>query len=228
MIGVVSSAKKQAQARDEDAVITVRGEAVVRAAPDEAVLRITLTALANDPGRALTAIALRSASLTGLLDGLGVDAKDRSTTGVSVSEEFDHTESGRRSLGHRAAASTAVWLADPERIGQLITRVTDELQAQIDGPRWQIAAGNPARLIAAREAAADARRRAEAFAAGVGARLGRPVALVEPGAAFAGSPSRRAPARAAFAASAAASMPVEAGEHEIRVAIDVTFALERP
>jgi uncharacterized protein YggE len=58
--------------------------------------------------------------------------------------------------------------------------VTEELQARIDGPSWQIAESNPVRLQAAREAAAQAERKARAYAEGVGARLGPLLKLAEP------------------------------------------------
>jgi len=206
--------------------VTVRGEARLHAEPDEATLWITLTAVENDPGQALADVSRRSEQLATMLDDLGVARADRSTTGVTVYEEFDHTKSGRRSLGHRAAASISVRVTDPELIGALITRATTQLQARIDGPRWQIAAQNPIRLAAAHEAAADGQRKAQAFAAGVGAKLGRLIRLNEPGTDLAGPRIHRASIQLASTA-AANPMPIEPGEHEITAAIDVTFALEQ-
>src|SRR6202041_950614 len=130
----------------------------------------------------------------------------------TVYEEFDHTRGGRRSLGHRAVSSVSARLTDPELIGRLIAKATTELQATIDGPRWQIAAGNAVRLEAAREAAADARRKAQAFADGLGTKLGGLIRLVEPGAE---ARLRRTGLRpmAAAAAAGVEQMPIEPGEH---------------
>ena len=108
---------------------------MLRAEPDEAMLWITLTALESDAGDALTDVSRRSEAFVALLDELGVAKEDRSTTGVTVYEEFDHTRSGRRSLGHRAAASVSARFTNSEPIGRLIARATTELQARIDGPR---------------------------------------------------------------------------------------------
>jgi uncharacterized protein YggE len=210
---------------DATATVTVRGEAVLRAEPDEAMVWVTLTALDADPGQALADVSRRAAALGALLDELGVEKHDRSTTGVTVQEEFDHTHSGRRSLGHRAAASVSARFTDPEPIGRLMTRATVELQARIAGPRWQIAARNPIRLEAAREAAADGQRKAQAFAEGVGAKLGRLIRLAEPGTDSAGPMMRRARFQAVQLAGGEA-MPIEPGEHEVSAAVDVTFTLE--
>lgn len=205
--------------------VTVRGEARLRAEPDEATLWITLTALEDDPGQALADVSHRSEGLVALLDELGIARQDRSTTGVTVHEEFDYTRGGRRSRGHRAAANVSARFSDPKPIGRLITRATTELQARIDGPQWQIAARNPIHLEAAREAAADGRRKAQAFAEGVGARLGRIIKLAEASTEFGDSPRFRGAAMAA-APPPDDAMSIEPGELEVSAAINVTFALE--
>ncbi len=146
------------------ATVAVIGEAVIRAEPDEAILWVTVSALERAPGAALADVARRSEALVALLDDLGVEPKDRSTSGITVYEEFDHT--GRSSLGHRAASVLSARLTDPELIGRLITRAAEELRAQIHGPWWQIAESNPVRLEAARQAAAHGRRKAQAYADG--------------------------------------------------------------
>lgn len=190
----------------------------MRAAPDEALLWITLTVLADAPGEALSVVAARSNSLSALLDELLVAKADRTTAGVTVSEEFDHTSEGRRSLGHRAATQVALRLTDPEVIGQLVSRAAGELDARIEGPRWQIAPDNPVRLEAAREAARDAERKARAYAEGIGAELGRPLRLAEPEHAFIG--------RAMAAGGGYDAVSIDPGEHEVSATIEATFTLE--
>jgi uncharacterized protein YggE len=116
-------------------------------------------------------------------------------------------------------------VTDPALIGPLITRATEELQARIDGPSWQIAEGNPVRLQAAREAAAQGQRKAQAYAEGVGARLGVLLKLTEPESTFV---RHSMGGVRALAASKDASMPIEPGEHEVTAAVVVTFALRDP
>lgn len=207
---------------NEDPTVTVRGDAAVRAEPDEAVLWITLTALEDAPGPALADVSARSEGLIALLDEAGVGKAERSTSGVTVYEDYEHTEQGRRSLGHRAVARVSVRLTDPESIGRLIAQTTGDLGARIDGPAWVISLDNPLRLEAARQAAADARRKAQAYAEGVGARLGPLVRLAEPG-----EPHFIRPTGAsAVRMQVREPMPVEPGEHEVTASIQATFALE--
>ncbi len=200
--------------------VTVRGDAIIRTEPDEAMLWITLSALEDAPGSALSDVSRRSNALISLLDQIGVVRSDLSTTGITVYEEFDHTQSGRRSLGHRAISRVSVRLTDPDLIGRLIAQATEDLAARIDGPRWQIAPDNPVRLQAARQAAADGQRKAQAYAEGVGAKLGRLIALTEP--------DHHVAIRAAggFKPMAAEPMPIEPGEHEVTASIHATFALD--
>jgi uncharacterized protein YggE len=201
--------------------VTVTGEAAIRTEPDEAIVWITLSATNASPGPALADVAKRSDSLARMLDELDIDRHDRSTTGVTIIEEFDHTKAGRRSIGHRASASMSVRIADTDTIGRLIMLATDELDARIAGPSWRISATNPSWLEAATQAAVHAKAKAAAYAAGVDARLGALIALSEP--------DHRRPMNMPLAARAAAAAPdidIEAGEQEVVAAVTATFALE--
>ena len=210
------------QAVSQNATVKVRGDASIRVEPDEAIVWITLTALADSPGTALRDVSERANSLAGMLDALGIAKSDRSTTGITVHEEFDHAHGERRSLGARATTRASVRLTVPEMIGRLIEQAVDEAGALIEGPSWQIAPGNPARLEAAREAAADARRKARAFAEGVGASLGAPLELSE-------ADTQRPPIFARAAARRVSErdpLPVDPAEQEVTAAVEVTFALD--
>jgi uncharacterized protein len=200
------------------AIVTVRGQATVRTEPDAAILWITLSAFEKSPGEALEDVAQRAEALGTLLDELGVPEADRSTAGVSVAEEFDPPR-GHRGLGHRATARIAVHLADPELIGTAISRASEDLRATIDGPHWFVTPAHPARLEAARQAAADARRKAQAYAAGVGVTLDGLMRLVEP------DTADRPRGIRVSAAAGGRDMPIDVEEYEVRAAIDATFAL---
>lgn len=222
---IVSIAPPDRESAPARATVTVRGQATVRAEPDAAILWITLRAFEESPGKALDDVAQRAEALGTLLDELGVREADRSTAGVSVEEEFDPPTRGNRGLGHRATARIAVHLADPEVIGRAISRASEDLRASIDGPHWFVTPGNPARLEAARQAAADARSKAQAYAAGVGATLDGPICLVEHDMA-----NRPVDILTASAAAGSRDMPIDAAEHdveehEVRASIDATFAL---
>ena len=199
--------------------VRVLGAASIRVEPDEAFVWLTLTALDSSAGEALRDVAARNTALARLLDAADVPRTDRSSGGITVGEQVDHTQHGMRPLGQRATATTVVRLVDSEQIGAVIVRATTELDARVQGPSWRVSPSNPAWLRAATLAATVARDKAAAYAAGVGARLGRLVSLSEPSEHFA--PQGLRMARAA----GGGDLHVDAGEHEVAATVWAEFEL---
>lgn len=202
------------------ATVMVVGSASVRTEPDEAFVFLTITKTESAAGSALIDVARRGDALTAVLDELEVPTEDRSTTGITVNEEFDHTKEGRRTLGYRAATTLSVRLADMKLIGTLVMRCTEELDARIAGPSWRVSPDNAAWLDAASRAASNARDKAAAYAAGLGQKLGPLLALAEPTDVV--MPRRSGSFRAA---SAGGDVPIETAEQEVTATIRATFAL---
>jgi uncharacterized protein len=203
----------------DPATVLVVGSASVRIEPDEAFMFLTLTKVEPAAGPALTDVASRGEALASLLDELEVPTEDRSTTGITVNEEFDHTKDGLRTVGYRAATTLSVRLADTRLIGTIVMRCTEELDARISGPSWRVSPDNSAWLEAASRAAANARDKATAYAAGLDLELGPLLALAEPTDV---PPRRFALARAA---SNGGDVPIETAEQEITATIHATFSL---
>jgi uncharacterized protein YggE len=206
------------------AIVTVRGEAAIRTEPDEAFVWITLAATEPTPGPALSDVAKRSEALVALLNELAIAAEDRSTAGITVREEYEHTQDGRRSVGHYAASSVSVRVSNTQLIGTLVMRCSSELDARIAGPSWRVSASNPAWLEAAAAAARNARDKAAAYADGLDLQLGPLRALAEPD----DGRQRNRPLARASAAAAGQDLPIETGELEVTARIEATFALLQP
>jgi uncharacterized protein len=202
------------------ASVLVAGAASVRIEPDEAFVFLTLTKIESDAGPALIDVARRSDALAALLDELEVPTEDRSTSGITVKEEFEHSKEGRKPIGYRAATTLSVRLLDMRLIGTLVMRCTAELDARIAGPEWRVSADNPAWLEAASMAAANARDKAAAYAAGLDLKLGPLLALAEP----IDGPRRPVRSSASFA-SGGSEMTVETAEQQVTATIHATFEL---
>lgn len=215
--GVESSTDRQEAG--VPATVMVLGSASVRIEPDEAFVFLTLTKTEPTAAPALTDVAARGDALAALLDELVVPTDDRSTTGITVNEEFDHTKDGRRTLGYRATTTLSVRVADMKLIGTIVMRCTEELDARIMGPSWRVSPDNPAWLDAASKAAANARAKAAAYAEGLDLKLGALLELAEPTDAHAMS------RRAFRAASGGGDVPVDTAEQEVTATIHATFAL---
>jgi uncharacterized protein len=202
------------------ATITVNGYGEVSVPPDEGTLTFSVESVAATPREATSEVAEQARALVGLLDELEIPAGKRSTTGVLVSEAGEHDQQGRwQHRGFRAAESLTVAAASGA-LGDLIGGAVERAQARVDGPRWQVAANNPARKEALQAAAENARTRAEAVAAGLGVRVG---AVVEAKEEAAYHPVAR---QAAFGAMMEGAPPIEAGEMTVACTLSVTFQVE--
>jgi uncharacterized protein YggE len=206
--------------------LTVRGQGVASAQPDEVALQIELTALEQTPESALDQVAARSEHLKAVLDELEIPAAARVTRGAIVREEHDYQNDRRVHRGYRAVNQVVVRLGDAGIIGRLMKDAASRAQARFEGPWWKVAPENPARAEACGLAAADARRKAEAYAEALGVRLGAIEAVSEPGLGAGPGRYRRDPIHAMARSGGDAELEIEAGELEVAAAVEVTFHLE--
>jgi uncharacterized protein YggE len=117
-------------------------------------------------------------------------------------------------------------LTDATLVGRLMTEAASRAAAQIEGPWWRVLPNNPARLEACRQAAGDARAKAQAFAEALGGRLG-PIAWIRestdqgyqggPGAVFRAQPM-------AASSGPDPELAIEPGEFDVSAAVGVAFA----
>ena len=207
-----------------DQVVVVRGDGAAPAKPDSVELSLTVSALEDSPDAALARAAERSEELSRVMDGAGIPADRRMTSGVMVHQQREYERQRWVDKGYLATASTVIRLDDPTVLGTLMRDAAGRAQAQIDGPWWRVAPDNPARAEACRLATADARRKAEAYADGLGLRLGSALSIREPGTM---DPAPR-PGALALRAQAAdgAEIQVEAGSLDVTAAVEVTFQLQ--
>jgi uncharacterized protein YggE len=201
--------------------VTARGEATVPGRPDEGVWTITVGALDATPDAALSDVGTRSEALEAALGELGVGAEQRSTTGVTVREEFDYADGKQVHRGFRAQNVVTVRLADHAVAGKLLQASIEKAKAEVRGPVWWIAPDNPARIEACKQAAAEARRKAEAYAEALGMRLGA-VAEIREASAGGVSPMPRGMALAA----SESAIDVDPGELNVDAQVEVSFRLE--
>jgi uncharacterized protein YggE len=207
------------------ATVTVRGVGNATTSPDEASLTLVIEAVEQTAAAALAKVAERAQAAVELCDSLGIEPAARVTTGACVAEHGEHDREGRwQHRGFRAWNQLVVRVGEATVVAELIAGAVDR-GAQINGPAWTIAPDNPAHAAACREAALDARRRAEAYADALGARVGAIVAVRDPGT---GPPPPPRPLRmAAMDAGAVEALPVEAGEQVVTGVVEVEFRLEQ-
>lgn len=229
--GCISVATEQ-RSIDEEAglsgIVSVLGRATVAAQPDEVEISLEINHLARTHQDALADVARRSTVLEATFSTLNIERTAWTTSGVIVAEE-NSWENGKQVFrGYRATNRLTVRLTDAERIGKLINAAISATQAQVHGPTWRIAPSNPAHAAACRDAALDARRKAEAYVEALGARLGDILSVSEPGVDYEPPQPRPVASMRMMKAEASMAMPevtVQAGELDVTASVEVTFAI---
>lgn len=220
--------------RVTEPTVTVRGEATVRARPDQAQLSLEIFKVDRRPDDANADVARRSQGLDALFEELAIPKERRTTTGVSVRPEQGWTGNRWVRKGWRASNRVLVRLEDPSVLGRLVGEAVDRVEATVEGPWWTVTQHHPAWTETYSEAAEQARTKAAAYAAALGCTLGAITEIREPGTGHGGEPPiarvAYSPVLAASASRAAEEAPpqieVDPGEVEISGAVEVTFALE--
>jgi uncharacterized protein YggE len=186
--------------------IVVRGTGEVQVLPDLATLQIVVSADHATPDGAQA----RRGEVVAAVDAVLAQHDDAisrtlpAAVGVQPRTRWQRGEAVQ--TGWRATRTTLVEVTGLDAIGRIMAGVA-QAGAEVTGPRWSLVPDNPAHEAARRAAAADARRRAEAYADALGLTLGPVAWVAEPG-------LRRPGPGEPFAAARTMTMAVAAGGPE--------------
>jgi uncharacterized protein YggE len=204
--------------------ISVSATGVVSADPDTAVLSLGVSALRDTVRDARDDAADAMNDLLGSVRGNGVDDDDIRTTSFNISPEYDYSRDERRIVGYRVTNQVSVTVRDIDRVADVIDEAVDAVGdvIQINGISFT-AEDSDALLSDAREAAmVGAQAKAQELADLAGVTLGTPVAIAETSSG--GVPPVFYGARAFDVAEAAT--PIEAGQLDVSVTVQVTYAID--
>ncbi len=199
--------------------VTVTGRGRASAEYDEATLRLAASARAANPSDATARATYAMAAMRDAVLAGGADDSSLTTTNVSLSPVHDPWPTV---VAYEASLGLAVKLTDLGRIGSLLVAAVDAGGdgARVDGITFSHR--DPAVLErSARDVAyADARAKAEQYAALAGQELGDVRHIVE-----AESGGAHPRVMRAEMADAAGGAPIDAGEGSVAAVITVTWAL---
>lgn len=201
--------------------VRVTGHGKVSAKPDHAVAQFSAYARATNAGDASAAATTAMRAMIDAAANLGIEEIDRQTKGMSLSS---WREMEGQPLTYHASQQLQLRLRDVDSAGEFITTVLSVAgnSASLDGFHLAIEDKRDL-LVAARDVAmADARQRAEQLATLSNRSLGSVVAVVESGGRAPDQPM--AYEKMAMAMDAAGSAPVEAGEIDVEVHVQVDYA----
>jgi uncharacterized protein len=205
--------------------IVTSGEGIVKRAPDRAFVTIAAESRAKT---AAEAQRLNTEAMTAVLDkikGAGVPAEAIQTTGYNLQPEFDYA-GGRQTLrDYLARNQVQVRIDTLSKTGDVITAAVATGATSVSSVQFDLKDRDTVEREALRLAVSDAKRRAEAAAAGAGVQLGGILRIDEQRESMP-VPMQRMAGVAAMRADAAAAVPVEAGEIEIRSHVTLTTLIK--
>ncbi|MHB0980318.1 MAG: SIMPL domain-containing protein [Thermoleophilia bacterium] len=207
--------------------VTVSGQGMVKAGPDEAVLTVMVE---NDAPDAAQALDANSKQMTKVLDRLKAEGLDESvlqTANVAVyPNRVYNPDTGKETVeGYRAQNSIRVTLTDLSKVGGIFAAATDAGANNVMGPEWRLNDDTAAVAQALDEAFSKARAKAEALATAAGLKLGDLVLMQESGSTM--PPVMYEEARAGAAADVSMAVPINPLDLEINASVTLTYRLAK-
>lgn len=206
--------------------VAIGAGATEETAPDIAAINAGLNTTEATADVAMEKNNLEFAKIMAVVKKYKIDPKDLKTTGVSVGEEYDYTDEGRKPKGYVASNSLSIKVRDLTTIGALMADLVAAGANNLNGPQFALD-DNEGLTDKAREKAYDtAQRRASAYARKAGFKSVRLLTINE-GAndmAYDYGPPAELAADAAAAAGAAAAKAVTATQIEPGLVSETVYA----
>jgi uncharacterized protein len=222
-----SGAAMAQSAPQQPASIETIGAASVSVTPDTATLRIGVERTDKTTTKAFGAASAAINDVIESMKAQGVAVADISTSNLSLSPVYDQQKTDARGrpqiVGYSAAVEVTVVSRDIAKAGALLDAALKDGANQMNGIVYDVADKKPALDEARREAAKEARRKAELYAAALGLKLGPVLRVYEPAE---GSP-RPFAADLRMAKAGGESLNVEPGRIEISAEVGTVWAVER-
>lgn len=200
--------------------LTVVGRGEVRAAPDMAVISLQLQRQAPSAVAAQREVDAVADALVKLALAAKLRREDIDASQSTVQPDYDWEAQKRVFRGMSATRTLRLSVRQLAALGPLVDRLLAADASAASELQFGFADERGLRQQALDAAWADARAKAERLAAGAGAKLGAPVAIVEEGAAA----PQPLPRMAMMAEAKAADLPV--GERALEARLTVSFELQ--
>jgi uncharacterized protein len=202
--------------------VTVSATGAATAVPDEARIATGVVTEAATAREALTANNAAMAKLIAALKENGIEPQDIQTSGFNLNPRYTNPRDGQPPVidGYQAANQVTVHVRDLNKMGEVLDKLVSVGANQMNGITFEISTAETLRDAARKDAVANARRRAELFAAAAGVKVGKVVSIVE-GAMIEPRPFVKAGRMAAMDA-----VPVERGTQSLEATVTVTWELD--
>lgn len=224
-----ASAQQEFTERQSQGTISVIGEATGSAPPDMAVVRFSVVSRNQDPEKARSANAEAAKAAMDVVRELIEDERRMRLESLRLHPEQEYDPETRRSReqGYEAVRDIVVEVEDLEKVPELVARIVQKGANRLNSVSYELRNQENVRNDALVQAVLNARQKATLMAEIVGTSLGRVTRIAEQGTGTP-APVMRQERMERMAVSRSAAPEPDAysvGEIEIRVQVDVTFAL---
>jgi uncharacterized protein YggE len=208
--------------------ISVAGEGRVSVKPDVASITLGVSTLRPTVAEARDAAATALDAMISAMKAGGVDDSAIQTQGLNIYPEYRYSNDGEQALlGFRVTNTVSAKLRDVDRTGEIVDAAVSAGgdEATIQGIAFTIDDPEDLRDQARAAAVADAKKRAETLAAASGVSIGNPISISE-GGVFEPPVYYERGAAASDAVQAAPETPIEPGELEVVISVNVTWEIK--
>lgn len=221
---LVLAAPAAAQTPSEPPSIIVTGEGVVKAAPDQAWVRIGAESRAKTSKEAQQQNAQAMSAVQQKLSSFGIRKDAIQTVGVDLQLEFDYRDGKQTPRGYVARNTIEVRVDDLGKLGDVLDAAVGSGATNIHGLRFDIKDRAGLEKSALQLAVRNASDKAAALAGGMNRAIDRVIRVEENFIGGGGGPQPMM--MMARKAMADVSTPIEAGEIEIRAQVRLTAAIK--
>ncbi|MGE5554068.1 MAG: SIMPL domain-containing protein [Betaproteobacteria bacterium] len=220
---LVAPAAMAEEPLNNELLVTGEGEVTLR--PDVAHVALGIETQAKSVVEAHQENARRSTAVVQRLVSLGVARQMIASTNFNVYpvRVYDEKTKIDRLIGYRVSNRITVTLTDLDKVGAVIDGAVAAGANNVDDVSFSALDPGRAKLEALRQAATEARRKAEVIAEALGAKLGRVIVAAE--GAEVGPPVLYERTTLKGAAPQA-STPIQAGDLKVQARVTARFTLE--
>ncbi len=207
-------------------MISISGHGEVRAVPDLATVSLGVMTTAATAQEALASNTKSMTELLTVLKQQGVAERDTATSNFNVQPRYDYGQGGTQPpkvVGYDVSNTVTVIARKIESLGDLLDKAVGAGSNQIFGIGFSVSKPDALVDTARKNAVADARRKAEIYAAAGGFTLGDIISLSEGGGY---QPPMPMVIESAMAADGAGAVPVAQGEQALSVDVSIVWAIK--
>ena len=205
--------------------ITVQGKGEVSAAPDAAVLLITVVSEGVEAAATQQGNSQKANAIYMMLSAMGIEKKEVQTTQYNLEPVYSYIENRPPNLtGFRLSQTISAKVKNFDKMGKILAEAVKLGANRTDGPFFEVSDPEQYRNQARKEAFAQAKARALSQAAAAGVKLGHLISFQEIGANVPILTSRQHEMALRAVAEDKLSSPVlEPGSQDLSVVVDVVY-----